>query len=179
MTDVTQPITMEHLTLLEVGDDNLGRYLVLFDTDDRDAAFAELDARYIAGEAAPYARTWSVIVETFSALNRHETLPTKPDWVNIDHRRGVSFAPGELPGLLASWNLSPYVSSSLEVVHRLDDLGAVLSAASFETSPEGVNAEWRAICVLTVDGDLVDRMEVFDEADLGAALARFDELSLG
>lgn len=179
MTDVTQPITMEHLTLLEVGDDNLGRYLVLFDTDDRDAAFAELDARYLAGEAAPYARTWSVIVETFSALNRHETLPTKPDWVNIDHRRGVSFAPGELPGLLASWNLSPDVSSSLEVVHRLDDLGAVLSAASFETSPEGVNAEWRAICVLTVDGDLVDRMEVFDEADLGAALARFDELSLG
>ena len=31
--------------------------------------------------------------------------------------------------------------------------------------------------VLTVDGDLISRCELFDEADLDAALARFDELS--
>ena len=30
---------------------------------------------------------------------------------------------------------------------------------------------------MTVDGDLVNRCEVFDEADLDAALARFEELS--
>ena len=30
---------------------------------------------------------------------------------------------------------------------------------------------------MTVEGDLVNRCEVFDEADLDAALARFDELS--
>ena len=29
----------------------------------------------------------------------------------------------------------------------------------------------------TVDGDLINRCELFDEADLDAALARFDELS--
>ena len=29
----------------------------------------------------------------------------------------------------------------------------------------------------TVDGDLINRCEMFDEADLDAALARFDELS--
>ena len=45
-----------------------------------------------------------------------------------------------------------------------------------ETSQEGFDAEWRGIGVLTVDGDLVNRVEVFDEADLDAALARFDEL---
>jgi hypothetical protein len=28
------------------------------------------------------------------------------------------------------------------------------------------------------DGDLISRCELFDEADLDAALARFDELSL-
>ena len=32
-----------------------------FDPDDIDAAFAELDARYVAGEAAAHARTWSAI----------------------------------------------------------------------------------------------------------------------
>ena len=31
--------------------------------------------------------------------------------------------------------------------------------------------------LLTVDGDLINRSEVFDEADLDAALARFDQLS--
>ena len=34
---------------------------VTFDLEDFDAAIAELDARYLAGEAAAYARTWSVI----------------------------------------------------------------------------------------------------------------------
>ena len=33
------------------------------------------------------------------------------------------------------------------------------------------------IDLLTVDGDLINRCEIFDEADLDAALARFDELS--
>ena len=31
--------------------------------------------------------------------------------------------------------------------------------------------------LLTVEGDLINRCEIFDEADLDAALARFDELS--
>ena len=40
------------------------------------------------------------------------------------------------------------------------------------TSQEGFDAEWRGIDFLTVDGDLLNRCEVFDEADLDAALAR-------
>ena len=32
------------------------------------------------------------------------------------------------------------------------------------------------IDIFTVDGDLINRCELFDEADLDAALARFDEL---
>jgi hypothetical protein len=30
--------------------------------------------------------------------------------------------------------------------------------------------------ILTVEGDLISRCEIFNEADLDAALARFDEL---
>ena len=45
-----------------------------------------------------------------------------------------------------------------------------------ETSPEGFNAEWRGILIYTLEADMVNRCEVFDEADLDAALARFDEL---
>ena len=42
---------------------------------------------------------------------------------------------------------------------------------------DGFAAEWRVINVLTVEGDLISGCEVFDETDLDAALARFDELS--
>ena len=62
-------------------------------------------------------------------------------------------------------------------MHRLSDLGAVVTHVARGTSHEGFDAEWRVIDVLTVEGDLINRCEIFDEADLDAALARFDELS--
>ncbi len=69
------------------------------------------------------------------------------------------------------------LSIYIEAVHRLSDLGAVVTHAAHGTSQEGFDAEWRVIDLVTVEGDLVNRCEMFDEADLDAALARFDELS--
>ena len=66
---------------------------VAFDLDDIDAAFEELDARYLAGEAAPHAHTWSLVARDYAAFNRHEFPPAAPDWVNIDHRRGTHSSP--------------------------------------------------------------------------------------
>lgn len=150
--------------------------VVSYELEDIDDAIAELDAQYAAGEAADHARAWSTITRAYDALNRREMPPTTPDWVSIDHRRASSFPPGGLPALLAEWQLASEVSSSIEAVHRLDSLGAVISSASHETSQEGFKAEWRSIAVITVDRDLIDRLEVFEEADLDAALARFEEL---
>src|SRR6202000_706207 len=45
------------------------------------------------------------------------------------------------------------------------------------TSQEGLDAEWRIIDLFTVDGDLMNRCEMFDEEGLDAALARFEELN--
>ena len=44
------------------------------------------------------------------------------------------------------------------------------------TSPEGLDAEWPMILLLSVEDDLINRCEIFDVEDLDAALARFDEL---
>ena len=66
----------EVLSILEINADERIVALVVFDLDDIDAAFAELDARYLAGEAAAHAHTWSVIAEAYAALNRHE-LPRR------------------------------------------------------------------------------------------------------
>ncbi|WP_082959289.1 BTAD domain-containing putative transcriptional regulator, partial [Mycobacterium mantenii] len=168
---------IEFLSVVEIDAGERLAAHVAFDLEDFDAAIAELDARYLAGEAAACSQMWSVVTQAIYALNRREILPTVPDWVNIDHRRGPSFAPGELPALLASWNLTHNLSSFVEAAHRLNSHGAVVSTVSHETSPEGLNAEWRAICVLMIDGDRICRSEFFDEADLDAALTRFDQLS--
>jgi class 3 adenylate cyclase len=151
---------------------------IAFDSDDIDAAFAELDARYLAGEAAAYANTWSAITRNYAAFNRHELVSTTPDWVNLDHRQGRAFVPGDLtPYIAATWAVAPDINTRIEAVHRLSEVGAIITQVSKGTADEGFEAEWRELNLLTTDGELVARSELFEESDLDAALARFDELS--
>ena len=77
----------------------------------------------------------------------------------------------------ATWSLTPDVITYIETVHRLNRLGAVVTHAARGTSDQGFDAEWRMVDIFTVDGDLISRGELFAEADLDAALARFDELN--
>ena len=165
------------LVVSEINAENRIAARVAFDPEDFDAAFAELDARYLAGEAAAHAHTWSLVMQTQAAWNRHEFVPNTEDWVNIDHRRGRAYEPGELkPFLRASWNVIPDAKLRTEAVHRLTNAGVVSTVVATGTSQEGFDAEWREIALVTFDGDLLSRCELFDEADLDAALARFDEL---
>ena len=165
------------LCVSEINAQNQIAARVVFDPDDIDAAFAELDARYLAGEAAAYARTWSATTEGYAALNRHEIPAMVPDIASIDHRRGIAFAPGEIiPYTRGAFDVASDIKIHIEVVHRLDNFGAVFTHAAYATSHEGFTGEWREIALLTVDGDLVNRCEMFDETDIGAALASFDEL---
>lgn len=172
-----QPVTVELLTVIEADDSGLIHDTVSFDLEDIDKAFDELDARYLRGEAAAYAPTWSVVTEGYAALNRHEMPRATPDVVNVDHRPGVAFTPGDLfPYIQASWDISPDLKVHIETAHRLSELGTVITQAAKGSSHEGFYAEWRQIVVFTVDGDEVNRCEMYEEADLDAALARFDEL---
>ena len=98
------------LAVFEIDADERIAAVVSFDYDDIDAAFAELDARYLAGEAAAHARAWSAIVSGYAAINRHEVPPTTPDWANVDHRRLIAFAPGEMPQYFrATFDVAPDV----------------------------------------------------------------------
>jgi hypothetical protein len=169
---------LELLTIIEIDTDNRIAAGIQFDLDDIDAAFAELDARYLAGEAAAHAHTWSVIANAYNLFNRRELFPTTPDWVNVDHRRGTSVAPDDLKAFIrASWADTPNSRIYIEAVHRLTEFGAVATSASHGSSQDGFEAEWREIGVTTVDGEMISRTELFDEAGLDAALAEFDELS--
>ena len=54
------PFHVDFLQLVEIDAEDRITAFIAFDVDDIDAAFEELDARYLAGEAAAYAHTWSV-----------------------------------------------------------------------------------------------------------------------
>lgn len=168
---------LEGLHLLEIDTDQRIVAAALYELDDFEAAITELDARYLAGEAAAHSRVWSVVAEGYAALNRHELQGT-PDFASIDHRRGRSFEPGEMPAYArATRDLAPHSKIYIEAVHRLSDRGAAVTQASHSTSIEGFAAEWREIAVVMVDDELITRTELFDEEDIDAALARFDQLS--
>ncbi len=167
----------EAVRITEVDTDGRVSATIAFDPDDIDAAFAELDARYLAGEAAPHAQTWSVVVSSCSAINRQELPPATSDSVNIDHRRGTPFASSDMTEIIStSKNITPEFRSHIEIVHALSDIGAVVTSRSFGASQQGFEAEWRVVLLQTVDGDRMNRNEIFDEEDIETALARFDEL---
>jgi hypothetical protein len=173
-----QTFVAEALEIIEIDADKRVVRVVSFDIDEIDAAFEELDARYVVGEATAYAHTWSVIARGLAAFNRRELPGFTPDSVNIDHRRARGFAPGDLTAYIgATWDLAPDISAYAEAVHRLSNLGAVWTHAVSGTSQDGFDAEWREICLATVEGDLINRIEMFEEEDIDAALARFDELN--
>ncbi|WP_139829468.1 hypothetical protein [Mycobacterium gastri] len=170
--------SVEMLIIAEIDTDERIAAQIAFGVDDVDAAFAELDARYLAGEAAAYSRTWSAVTQVQTAYNRHEVSgPTTEDWVNIDHRRARAFAPGDMmPYIRATYDVAPDVQGHIEAVHRLSNLGTVITEVVTGTSQEGFDAEWREIGLFAFAGELPCRFEMFDEEDLDAALARFDEL---
>ena len=105
-----------HTEVLAVGEIDAEERIaasVSFDPADIDAAFEELESRYLAGEANPYARTWSLIAQAYSMLNRRELPPAKADWVNVDHRRGIAFAPGDMAAYIrAGMDLAPTPAST-------------------------------------------------------------------
>jgi hypothetical protein len=167
----------EVLNLVEIDLQQRIAAQVLFDPDDIDAAIAELDARYLAGEASAYPNSWSAITQACAALTRHEMPRTASNFVDIDHRKFAAIAPGELIAYLQA-GLKDMVDAVfyVEAVYRLTALGAVVTHTAKGTSLKGFDAEWRMIDVFTVEGNLISRLELFDEADLDAALATFDEL---
>lgn len=179
MDEPGRPSAVEVLAVIEVADGDSISYEVFFDPDDIDAALAELDARYLAGEAAPHAQTWSVLAPIPGAFNRREFPVTTQDCINIDHRRGTAFSPGELTAYMrATWDMSPHAYVNIESVHRLTDFGAVVTHAAHAVSQDGFAAEWRVVNIYGVTGERISRCEIFDEDELDAALARFDELDV-
>src|SRR5262249_44441257 len=88
-TDVG-PSEREYLVLIEADEHGNHRAMVLYDAGDIDAAYAELDRRYLAGEGRPYAREWEAGGQLWQTIVARDwaglaALMT-PDCVFADHR---------------------------------------------------------------------------------------------
>src|ERR1700758_3176870 len=119
---------IEFFSVVEINADERIVARVAFDLDDSDAAIAELDARYLAGEAAAHAHTWSVIAGICAGFNRREPPATTPDSVYIDHRPLQTLGAVDLVTASRSiLDLAPHLNACIEAVHRLSELGVVVT----------------------------------------------------
>ena len=168
----------EMLVVFDMNADGRLQATVAFEVEDFESAITELDARYLAGEAASHARVWSAVARVFAALNRREIPPATYGFVDVDHRRLAAIGRGDLKAYLtASFDDTAHVRFHVDTVHKLTDVGAVVTHVVSGTSRSGFDVDWRITGVYTFEGDLVSRYEVFEDSELEAALARFDELS--
>jgi class 3 adenylate cyclase len=178
------PSEIEGLCVGEVNDHGVRVASVMFDPDDLDAAYAELDARYAAGEGAPYARA-SETLRTYAragAARDWESMASvfDPDLVFEDHRLigwGTFHSRDEYAARIrALVDLAPDVTVRVDHVLAFDHRG-VLSVGRWEGSREGGPFEipFVAVTVLGPDGH-IQRIHTYNLEQLEEARARFAEL---
>jgi hypothetical protein len=177
------PSELESLAVVEVDGHGDVVAIVEFAPEDLDAAYAELDERYAAGEAAPYARTLGA-VERFGravAARDWEQLRSAfaPDLVVADHRP---------PGLLSSLSLDDWVASfraltelrpdatlRTEHVLALDDRRFLAVRRWVGVESEGA-FEIPIVIAGECGGDEIRRVHLYDLDRLDAARECYDTL---
>ena len=183
---VSSVYEVELLVLNELDERGLVQATVLFDLDDLDAAFAELDARYIAGEAAPYADVYRTCV-------RMTDLRNARDWDGMRSPFGPTTSSSSTTGREAS-AVSRTVMSTCDLVRSFADLapdtivqtsrrpslsmrtGASRSSRHAGTSADGGAVEIVFLGLVIVRDGHIARIEQFPAHVLDEALRRFDEL---
>jgi hypothetical protein len=178
------PIEVEFLQVTEVDDRGDRVALVVLDPDDLDAAYAELDARYAAGEAAPYAASWEMYVRQARAQAARDWEQVAayfaPDCVLEDHR------PLGLPTLRsrdecvasirAFADLRPDARARTEHVLALDDRRMLLVTGWVGSEAEGrFDIPVVAAVGLSPDGH-TERVDIYNLDQLDEAWARFAAL---
>jgi ketosteroid isomerase-like protein len=173
---------LDRLWIVEVDAEGKLRASILFDVDDRSAAFEEAQARFVAGEAAAIGGQAPLLalVRALTRRDREATLESlAPDFVHHDRRTliGGSYDRDQYVESMWTWrDLAP--DAGLEELRILtwNRHGRVGVARSFGTTRDGVVFENELVFVMLTRGDRIQQLEFFDVADADRALARFEEL---
>ncbi|RIK95834.1 MAG: hypothetical protein DCC71_22980, partial [Proteobacteria bacterium] len=174
------PLEIEILHVVEVDDAGRIATSVVFDPTDLDAAYAELDARYAAGEGAAFVRTAAAMRAFADAFARRDWAALAaccaPDLVVADHRR-LGWAP--LRGPEAYVNaLRALVELASDTAMRLDHVetaerGFLVRTAWIGTREGGLFEEPSWIAGELDDAGRIRRIDQHDVAQEDEARRRF------
>jgi len=174
------PSESEWLVVEESNGHGLRAVMVAFDADDLDAAYAELDERYAAGEAAPY-DYWglgfsrAVVVRDWKAL----AAVFAPDFFIEDHRPVglLTLRSGDeyVASVRALLDLRPDAALRTHHVLALDDRRALRISGWVGGEPEGA-FENSTVVVQLYDRDGVRQWHLYNLDQLDEAWAQFEAL---
>jgi ketosteroid isomerase-like protein len=175
---------VEALTLLEVDSDVQLVLFVSFDPEELDAAFAELEQRYVEGEGAAFADAFRPIRTVFEAYNardwerlRHQLAD---DAVLEDHRPasfGVLTPDQWLQTIHVQIDLAPDMRFMLRSIPYIIDGAVLWESLARGSTPDGGDVEFAFFNLAQVRDGRIVRYEWFPLTALEAALARVQELA--
>jgi hypothetical protein len=170
------------LSLAEVDGGGTMVACTLYGEDQLAQAIAELDARYLVGEGAEHPQA-AATISTWAAAGAGEWDGylewCAPDFRLIDHR-SLAWPELDREGFVDLLRVTAdAVPDMVQVLRKVFiGPGVNLTISDAFGTAEGGHFEWVAYGVNQVDEHgRLHRLELFDENDWGAALARFDELS--
>jgi ketosteroid isomerase-like protein len=175
---------IEHIAMMEADESGLLTAAVIFGADDPRGAQREAWARWAAIEPAAAAVTTAIGAQV-DVFNAHDRFAYRAvfaeDLVVEDHRRAgmgrIDGADAYVQSLVALWELAP--ASRVDAGRfwpACDRHGAITDVRRTGTVPDGGEFESDYLTLYTVAHGRVTRIELFEIADLAAALARFAEL---
>jgi ketosteroid isomerase-like protein len=183
--ELVGPSENEFLAIFEVNERGENVREVFLDNDDLDAAYAELDARYVAGEGAPQATVLANLrayVQAAAARDDDAIRSALPaDLTFTSHRQLLKYERVSRDEWLASIrNLGELgdlvLHTRVEHIPRLSATAGMLVLCNHGTVGGG-SFETRMALVFTHDGRRPHAVEEYDLEQLDAAFARYEELS--
>ncbi|MBV8986857.1 MAG: nuclear transport factor 2 family protein, partial [Acidimicrobiia bacterium] len=173
----------ESLVVVEYSDDGLWLAAIVFDPDDLEAAFAELDARYLTGEGAPYAAAWQVTERIRVAYNARDWAALEAAYAEdliVEDHRPAAWGRLDRAGLMATFrglmDLAPDAQMRVVAFPRVHESGGAAVVSVNGTDANGGAFEIPEILVARIQDSRVTSLDVYGPDDLTAALARADEL---
>jgi class 3 adenylate cyclase/tetratricopeptide (TPR) repeat protein len=178
------PSEIAFLIITEVDDRGRIAAYVRFDPDDLDAAYAELEARWEAGEAAqhPLAAAW--LRDFGEANSRHDwdavAACYAPQLVGHDHRLVGWGTPRDPTAFLATLRMMAELApdAQMRADHGRTSRRGILFVSTWMGTRDGGAFESPFISVIELDADgRALRQDVYDPHHLDAALRRFEEIA--
>jgi ketosteroid isomerase-like protein len=180
-----QGFASEALVIAETAEEGRVKAMAYFEANDLDAAFAELDERYLAGEGEGFASELNVFFAVVRAYNRRDWARYRAslhdDFVQVDNRpAGAGHVTGpddHLTYIRTLLDLAPDARMFITMPIALRPGWALGRQRVAGTTQEGAPFELSSFVLGGIrDGSMV-RFEQFVIDEREAAIARFEELS--